>query len=276
MLWIIGLDEDGHAVRPLESTDPANWWPAVQKRFADGVTPDLTDVVVGTSQGTVVALYFETDRSPYLVKAKSDSGVQTEVPWRSGTTTRSAHRHEVLSMLVPAVQTPEISLLGARCHATLRAEEQESLYGREGLPAGVTLRVEASLFVTATAQVMLPKHLWRMTLTGTGRSDPVSLEVRIYRPIHVQGQQEPPYGAAARDSGLFVNGPDVIPLEGEATLPIAHQIDVARASRLDYDLVLPVAGSERRAMCTGRLTKTSPFAQWPDTFAWWSELDGSE
>lgn len=46
------------------SVDLATWWAQVNNRFTDGVTPDLTDLIVDTDYGPVVALYLETDRSP--------------------------------------------------------------------------------------------------------------------------------------------------------------------------------------------------------------------
>lgn len=55
--------------------------------------------------------------------------MEREVPWRSGTSTRSAKRHEVLSLLMPAAQTPETSFLNARCSATHRAKDQSLLTG---------------------------------------------------------------------------------------------------------------------------------------------------
>lgn len=52
VVWIVGLDENGHRVVPLDDTDPANWWPQVQKPFADAVSPDITVVNVPTPHGT--------------------------------------------------------------------------------------------------------------------------------------------------------------------------------------------------------------------------------
>lgn len=64
VMWLIGLDENGHAVVPLDDTDVANWWPAVESKFADVVAPAVRTLVVPTEHGQVVCLYFETDRSP--------------------------------------------------------------------------------------------------------------------------------------------------------------------------------------------------------------------
>jgi len=269
-------------VRTLDNIEPASWWGQVEKRFTDGVTPDLVDVVMDTEHGSVVALHLETDRSPYLVTPKQGGDVEREVPWRSGTRTRSAKRHEVLSLLLPAAQTPEISLLNARCSATYRAEAQESPYGDEPAPAGVSFIVEAQIFITATARVMLPEHLWRINLTGVSeRADPVALpEVIFFRPTGTRRQErsdEPPYGVGIHSSGLYVNGPDLLTVIAKGTLSTAHRLDVSGVVYLSYDLVMPVAGSERASRCSGRLISrrvdSSPQAAGVEALGTWRQLE---
>jgi hypothetical protein len=61
---------------------------------------------------------FETDRAPYLVKnpvfGKPGGGsVSWEVPWREGTSTRSARRAELLSILASSSRLPLVEILGA-------------------------------------------------------------------------------------------------------------------------------------------------------------------
>jgi hypothetical protein len=104
VLLIIGLNEKTGSVHPLGSTDPATWWTSFQARF-DEAAPNLTAhlrVAVGDGE-FVTALGFDTSRVPFLVKSRDGSAPHFEIPIRDGTTTRSAHRHEVLRLLGPTI-----------------------------------------------------------------------------------------------------------------------------------------------------------------------------
>lgn len=129
ILWIIGLDEDGGRIVPLDSTDPADWWQRVESGFADKTTPGMQLLQVETEHGPVVALFFETDRAPYLVTTNGHGGVSKEVPWRSATTTRTASRAELLSMLTESVAVPEIDLIWADVYT-----QQSTIAALGGLP----------------------------------------------------------------------------------------------------------------------------------------------
>jgi hypothetical protein len=116
ILWVIGLDED-RGVIPFSPLDVAEWWGRVSSKF-DGLAPGLVDLVVPSPNGPVVALYFTTERLPFVVKNGTDvtptEGKATlEVPWRDGTRTRSATRAEVLRMLVPQVVVPKVEVISA-------------------------------------------------------------------------------------------------------------------------------------------------------------------
>lgn len=63
-----------------------------------------------SAQTPVLALAFETDEAPYVVKA-SEGLVDLEVPWRDGTTTQSAKRSELLRILMPSALAPDAELL---------------------------------------------------------------------------------------------------------------------------------------------------------------------
>lgn len=65
----------------------------------------MYDVNVPTNQGpTVTALVFETNRAPFVVRNKhygqTNAGpIEREVPWREGTSIRSATRADLLMVL---------------------------------------------------------------------------------------------------------------------------------------------------------------------------------
>jgi hypothetical protein len=67
IIWIVGLDEAANELVPVDTnTDLSNWWTKVERSFDGGVTPELTALRVPVSGGTVLALYFATDRAPYV------------------------------------------------------------------------------------------------------------------------------------------------------------------------------------------------------------------
>jgi hypothetical protein len=86
----------------------------VEKRFSELAPSLLADINVPAGTLTVVALVFETDRSPYVVKVTDD---YLEVPWRDGTRTRSAKRGELLRILSPLQRRPDVEVLGGSMYA---------------------------------------------------------------------------------------------------------------------------------------------------------------
>ncbi len=117
ILWLIGVDED-NGVKGISSIELANWFAAVQSEF-DGVVPSLVDLNLPINGVVVVALYFETDRAPYVIRnplfgSEKGGAISYETPWREGTSTRSARRSDLIKILVPIISLPEIEILGGR------------------------------------------------------------------------------------------------------------------------------------------------------------------
>jgi hypothetical protein len=83
--------------------DCSNWWSQICAQF-DEVAPGLTEVNVPVQQATVVALFMETDRAPFVVRnpahgTKGGGPVTWEVPWREGASTRSSTQGRLSSSL---------------------------------------------------------------------------------------------------------------------------------------------------------------------------------
>jgi len=109
VILIVGIDDKTGAVVNPGSGDVAAWWPGIRGQF-DQTPPDLIRqqmVYVGDNEA-VYAFAFNTERAPFVVKRGPDNP-GFDVPFRDGTTTRSAHRHELISMLLPTVQVPPVS-----------------------------------------------------------------------------------------------------------------------------------------------------------------------
>ena len=109
ILWLIGVSED-RGVVGVTTDDRSNWYAQVKAAFA-GLCPSFQDVVLDTVGKSVVCLVFDTTRAPYLVKNPDGGAIGREVPWREGTSTRSATREEILSILQPEIPVPEIEVL---------------------------------------------------------------------------------------------------------------------------------------------------------------------
>lgn len=256
IVWIVGLDEDSHRVAPVDGTEVANWWAQVQKRFADGVTPDVDVVSVPTPHGAVVALGFRTDRSPYMVTVDGDGAVDREIPWRTATGVRTAHRGEVLSLLVEGTSPPGIELIRPILTATHFLAGDDT-YADVPEAERVQLRLDAKVFFEPAARdgtaAMLPEHQWTARF-DLGHAGTVEAALK-FSPNTVWGPgpaglaNEAPHahGAAVRSAGVYVNGPDTLRLQATALLPPERRQDIASCPFIGVALHMPVTGSTRAA-----------------------------
>jgi hypothetical protein len=130
VLWLIGVDEvDGLVGVPHEEL--SNWYAQVRAQFADGAAPTILQAVNVTDNGqTAVALLFETDRAPYVVKlprggrdTPGGGKVTLEVPWREGNSTRTATHADLIRLLVSLQRRPDVEILDGKL--TLYATGQD-------------------------------------------------------------------------------------------------------------------------------------------------------
>lgn len=107
LLWLIGVDEKQGAVG-IDQTELKDWLSKVNTRF-DEIAPTLIkDLVVPRNGLSALALVFETDRAPYVVKHEKKPHLW--VPWRYGADTQPAKRSELLRMLLPTIKAPKIEV----------------------------------------------------------------------------------------------------------------------------------------------------------------------
>ncbi|BAZ30430.1 hypothetical protein NIES4074_28900 [Cylindrospermum sp. NIES-4074] len=109
ILWLIGVDEK-KGVMGAGNMELANWYPQVESQF-DGLAPQLIDLNVVVRDKTIVALLFETDHAPYVVKNPDGGQITHEVPWREGRRTRSAKRSDLIRLLSPIQKVPSFEVL---------------------------------------------------------------------------------------------------------------------------------------------------------------------
>ncbi|MBN1261349.1 MAG: ATP-binding protein, partial [Anaerolineae bacterium] len=185
ILWVIGVDEDSGIVGASQE-ELANWYPQVKAQF-DGIAPTLSHYNIPAEGRTVVALYFETDRAPYVVKnlaygQKGGGPVSLEVPWREGTSTRSATRADLLRILIPLQPLPSFEILGG----SLTAEELE----RQERPA-LRWSLEFDLYVTTLGKeaTVIPFHKCAGSFHVSGVLDPVAFHAITFNtPLRANGE----------------------------------------------------------------------------------------
>jgi hypothetical protein len=170
VLWVIGLDEE-RGVLPRSAHDLADWWAQVRRRFDEDLAPEMKDVCVPTGDNTnVMALLFETDRAPYVVKNSEGGQVEREVPWRDGTATHSARRSNLVQILAPVVHAPRIELVGADLYL-------ERPHSQPGLPSGRPWRLVACVYVTAMPNdYLVMREADALVTIETSDGDPWSIE----------------------------------------------------------------------------------------------------
>lgn len=290
ILWIIGVDEDGHQVTGASDVELADWWAQIVAALDQGVAPGLTPLVVPVSADrSVVALYMTTERAPYVVKRQSEQGsFEREVPWRDGNRTRSAHRHELLRLLVAVTAPPDATVVKLQLRALHREPELEApAYRQPALPERIELNLWGTVFFgpPGSSVVVFPEHM----MTGQVDFDPDQSEKRSLQPVPITvrfqqrvtyppGQSavtmpvaipiEPhPFGVDVRLGDIYVTGPGTLMVKGDTTLPMELRAGILGAQQVVVQFVLPLAGGDQPASFSARLERSdepSYLARWVD------------
>jgi hypothetical protein len=164
ILWLIGVDQLGAVVNGVDFNELSVWFGKVKTEF-DGLAPSLTDLNVPHNGLTVAALLFQTERPPFVVRNPVDGlpkcgPVSLEVPWREGTSTRSASREELLRLLIPVQKLPELEVLRAYLGVTTNEIPPSP-------PRGFiwSFRVEYYGVPSAGSQTVIPSHKCRFDIS---------------------------------------------------------------------------------------------------------------
>jgi len=153
ILWVIGIDPaSDDPLVGASDLEASNWFAQLNAEFVD-VVPHIEHLVVPVDGCSLVALSIETDRAPYVVRnpaaGKPGGGsVEFEVPWRTGTSTRTANRSQLLRML-----TQTSNRLDAH------VSDGQIVLTRD--PNGLVFRLEVELYVTVPLEVrrvVIPDH----------------------------------------------------------------------------------------------------------------------
>jgi len=157
ILWLIGVDEEGRTVPGIAFIEFASWYSAVKASF-DELAPEPIALQVPVSRATVAALYFETDRAPFVCKNAAGGTVQREVPWREATGVNSATRSQLLRLLSPLQKLPSIDVVAAH----LDVDAHKSNEGKQFLRNAIQL----VLFLTqpSSQTSVIPSHRCTVSL----------------------------------------------------------------------------------------------------------------
>ena len=111
IMWLIGIDEKTGVVG-ADFEELSIWYAKVKSKFDQGLAPNLISLAIPYNGKTVVALVFETERAPYVIRIPATGGPVTyEVPWREANSTRSARRSDLIKLLYPIQKQPSIEIL---------------------------------------------------------------------------------------------------------------------------------------------------------------------
>lgn len=167
IIWIIGIDEKKGVVG-ANFEELSNWYAKVRSRFDQMLAPNLVSLAIPYNGKTVVALVFETDRSPFVIRIPNSSPgpVTHEVPWREANSTRSARRSDLIKLLYPINKRPSLEILDGK----IELQKSISNIGQNGsYQWNLSMKV---YFVTYSNEtVVFPFHRCKILFRAQGQPD---------------------------------------------------------------------------------------------------------
>jgi hypothetical protein len=157
ILWLIGVDEK-QGVIGADAANLASWYPAVESFFEE-LAPRMLPLNIPIDGKIIVALLFETDRAPYVVKNpaygqhKGDLA-EFEVPWRESTRIRTARRSDLIRLLSPLELLPEIEIIGGYLTETIEGKDSVGNY----IPDELRLNLELYIVPKNKNRIVIPFH----------------------------------------------------------------------------------------------------------------------
>jgi hypothetical protein len=266
IIWLIGIDETRACVPGVLARQLNDWLPQVESCFDSGVAPRLLrDVNVTVGSGTVVALYFETERAPYVFRKSAEAA---EVLWREGTRLRFASRTELLKLLIPFQSLPDIELLTAEvCVSTLR--------GVDAPKTEHTVSLHATVYVTpvTSGTLVFPFHRCLATIEIAGAefdlSDFTLGPQQILHDYDGVSLRSASRTVAATPTEALLSGPGLAVVSADATINVKAAASLSRHSA-SLRLRMRPAGVDRAVVLDTELASAPPGAH---EIARWSLSD---
>jgi hypothetical protein len=253
IIWLIGVDEK-RGVTGVNYYDFAQWHKQVESHF-DEIAPRSMSFNIPVSGKTVIAILFETDRAPFLVRnpffGKPGGGsIEREVPWREGTSIRSANRADLIKLLSPLQMLPKFEVLSGYIEVNeARRDGKISYFGRLHLSLYTELLPEA--------RIIIPFHRCSAEIFFIDSGKRFSLEDMKLRPPYVfntGGRSE--IASLTIDSTyeeLIITGSGRVALE--ADLNFEENPD-SMGNALEVCILLSPIGSEQNISVIAEMVKS--------------------
>jgi hypothetical protein len=225
---------------------------------------------------TVVALLFETDRSPFVIKnaaygSQGGGSVELEVPWRENTSVRSARRSEIIRLLAPLELLPDIEILdiklmlspirkGYRLHS-LEQKDSEPFPFIAGRIASFCLSLRAEMYIVPKdkSTIVIPFHRCRVDFEILGDSIWQASQIVLNPPTNeetllgmgIKGGKPGSLTIKSTKYEIIIDGPGKISLE--ATLGINSSQDFVKNTMMRVSIYLLPSGTDRSVVLTQSL-----------------------
>ncbi|MCL4262233.1 MAG: hypothetical protein KJ069_03425 [Anaerolineae bacterium] len=254
ILWLIGLDEK-RGVIGVQHGDLADWYAQVKSQFNE-LAPFMTDINVPVAGNVIVALLFETDRAPFVVKNPDGSGsISREVPWREGTAIDSATREQLIRLLSPLRSQLAFEVLkgGLTCRAYEQTESD--LWNLD-----VDLYVETEV----GQAIVIPFHRCGVSITIQSNGDTITFQkIALGPPIRYgsRGSSVQSKTIESTSDEALLYGPGRLILLGEAVVSFndAPAIQVADdVSHVSMRVSLLPVYAEQASIIRAELVPTAP------------------
>lgn len=266
VLWLIGVDQD-KGVTGAAYEEFADWYAKVEKEFS-GLAPRAIDVNVPSNDVTVVALLLETDRAPFVVRdyryGTERGHVQWEVPWREGTSTRSATREDLLKLLTPVQKIPDYDILDGEIKATNVAIKPGT--GKDKL--NWHLRIDLYVYPKTESPIVMPFHKCqgRFEILGILPVTPfatITLTPPMYLDVGTRETRNLSLTIKKANDEVVVHGPGRLTLHGHAQTAYYENLDTARIQS-----TIEVRPAYTNIPLTLQLTMTSAHSADPKEQVW--------
>jgi hypothetical protein len=260
ILWLVGVDQESGVVG-ADYNELANWLSQVSSCF-EGTSPEVVDVNIAYQGKTIVALFIETDRAPFVVRNPHfghERGVviAQEVPWREGTRTRTATRSDLIRLLVPRLALPEVEVIDSEL--VLRKKDKHCWF----------LRMQLYVIPCGGASVVIPFHRCEVHVQLRPRGTTMEFDSIFMGPPRststVGGSRSDPLAVGLIGDQLLLEGPSRIDLQAERWSDV--ETTPMEGSSAHVVARLAPAGTDRRLTLARTLRWTAAegegvLAQW--------------
>lgn len=273
VLWVVGLDEERGIVGASQN-ELANWWPEVQKHFSSR-SPDLVrDMVVSVGDTSVVGLLFATDRAPFVVKnpafgQPAGGPVETEVPWREGTSVRSARHEDLIRLLSPMQRLPEMTVLEAALTYHLGGKDAK---GRPSSASSWVLRLSVYVVPASDDLLVIPFHQCEASFSVgagivVGHFSTIAIDPRVTRPFFTRDTETLSRTVDSTPTEVLFRGPGLAVLVAESRVTCdAGRATAKEVQNASYSVTMQAARSEHSVSLSGELVRAS--TQLADRLTW--------